>query len=412
MVGTALVLWRILRAPGRPAAERARSTRWPLTRRPVDRRRRDLARLAGRARGTCSSSAAGSSASGALLDAASRGLRAALVEQDDIASGTSSRSSRLIHGGLRYLEQFQFGLVGEALAERARLLRLAPHLVRLEEFLFPLYGLPVVTPRLLRRRHDCCTTCWARRSRAGCTGTLDAGHARVRAGPAPRGPARRARLPRRDGGRRPLHARGRCGRRSTAARARRDPGPGDRAAPRRRTGSSGRAPGTAMTGAELEIRARPRVLDATGVWASRPGPAVRRGVVQRRAVARQPHPRPARAAPGPRRDDAARPGPGRVPRPVAAPLDHRHDRRAVPRARSTARRPARDDVDELLGTVNGALDVDLSRDDVVGTYAGLRPLIAPVGPGSTVKVSRASTGSRASPTASSGSAAASTRPTG
>ena len=82
---------------------------------------------------------------GALLDAASRGLRAALIEQDDIAVGTSSRSSRLIHGGLRYLEQFHIGLVREALHERARLLELAPHLVRLERFLFPLYGRPVVT---------------------------------------------------------------------------------------------------------------------------------------------------------------------------------------------------------------------------------------------------------------------------
>ncbi len=65
--------------------------------------------------------------SGALLDAVSRGMRAALVEQDDIAAGTSSRSSRLIHGGLRYLEQFRFGLVREALAERSHLLTLAPH---------------------------------------------------------------------------------------------------------------------------------------------------------------------------------------------------------------------------------------------------------------------------------------------
>ena len=81
---------------------------------------------------------------GALLDATSRGLRAALVEQEDIASGTSSRSSRLIHGGLRYLEDFRFHLVREALAERGRLLRLAPHLVRLEPFLFPVYGWPLV----------------------------------------------------------------------------------------------------------------------------------------------------------------------------------------------------------------------------------------------------------------------------
>ena len=56
---------------------------------------------------------------GALLDAASRGLRAALIEQTDIAAGTSSRSSRLIHGGLRYLEQLHFGLVAEALDRKS-----------------------------------------------------------------------------------------------------------------------------------------------------------------------------------------------------------------------------------------------------------------------------------------------------
>src|SRR4029078_1717349 len=81
---------------------------------------------------------------GALLDATSRGLKAALVEQRDIASGTSGRSSRLIHGGLRYLEQLHFGLVYEALEARARLLRLAPHLVTLEPFLFPIYGIPLL----------------------------------------------------------------------------------------------------------------------------------------------------------------------------------------------------------------------------------------------------------------------------
>jgi glycerol-3-phosphate dehydrogenase len=81
---------------------------------------------------------------GVLLDATSRGLKAALIERDDLAVGTSSRSSRLIHGGLRYLEQLRFGLVREALEERSRLMRLAPHLVRLERFLFPVYGAPVV----------------------------------------------------------------------------------------------------------------------------------------------------------------------------------------------------------------------------------------------------------------------------
>lgn len=76
--------------------------------------------------------------SGAALDAAARGLSVALVEQRDLASGTSSRSSRLAHGGLRYLEQREFSLVHEALTERGLLLdRLAPHLVRPIPFLFP-----------------------------------------------------------------------------------------------------------------------------------------------------------------------------------------------------------------------------------------------------------------------------------
>ncbi|HEX6336068.1 MAG TPA: glycerol-3-phosphate dehydrogenase/oxidase [Jiangellaceae bacterium] len=76
---------------------------------------------------------------GAALDAASRGLSVALVESRDWAAGTSSRSSKLIHGGLRYLEQLDFGLVREALRERARLLHgLAPHLVRPVPFIYPL----------------------------------------------------------------------------------------------------------------------------------------------------------------------------------------------------------------------------------------------------------------------------------
>ncbi|WP_082801949.1 glycerol-3-phosphate dehydrogenase/oxidase [Herbidospora cretacea] len=76
---------------------------------------------------------------GVALDAATRGLSVGLVEARDYASGTSSRSSKLIHGGLRYLEQLNFDLVREALQERALLLqRIAPHLVRPVPFLFPL----------------------------------------------------------------------------------------------------------------------------------------------------------------------------------------------------------------------------------------------------------------------------------
>lgn len=76
---------------------------------------------------------------GTALDAAGRGLRVAVVEAGDWGQGTSSRSSRLIHGGLRYLETLDFGLVFEALGERRRLLELAPHLVRPLPFLFPVY---------------------------------------------------------------------------------------------------------------------------------------------------------------------------------------------------------------------------------------------------------------------------------
>ena len=75
---------------------------------------------------------------GVALDAVTRGLSVGLVEARDFGSGTSSRSSKLIHGGLRYLEQLNIGLVREALAERSLLLqRIAPHLVHPVSFLFP-----------------------------------------------------------------------------------------------------------------------------------------------------------------------------------------------------------------------------------------------------------------------------------
>src|ERR1700761_6026128 len=83
----------------------------------------------------------GATGTGCALDAASRGLSVALVEARDYAAGTSSRSSKLIHGGLRYLEQKDFGLVREALKERGLLLNsLAPHLVQPVPFLLPLTG--------------------------------------------------------------------------------------------------------------------------------------------------------------------------------------------------------------------------------------------------------------------------------
>ena len=82
----------------------------------------------------------GITGAGVAVDAAARGLRTALVEQCDFGSGTSSRSSKLVHGGLRYLQQREFGLVRENLAERQRLLDNAPHLVRPMRFVMPLLG--------------------------------------------------------------------------------------------------------------------------------------------------------------------------------------------------------------------------------------------------------------------------------
>jgi glycerol-3-phosphate dehydrogenase len=82
----------------------------------------------------------GVTGAGAALDAASRGLKVALVEARDIAAGTSSRSSKLIHGGLRYLEQYDFKLVREALHERELMVSsLSPHLVKPVGFLYPLH---------------------------------------------------------------------------------------------------------------------------------------------------------------------------------------------------------------------------------------------------------------------------------
>ena len=81
----------------------------------------------------------GITGAGVALDAAARGLRTVLLERDDFASGTSSKSSKLVHGGLRYLQQGDVRLVYEALAERQRLRRNAPHLVKVLPFLLPIF---------------------------------------------------------------------------------------------------------------------------------------------------------------------------------------------------------------------------------------------------------------------------------
>ena len=96
----------------------------------------------------------GITGAGVALDAASRGLRTALVEKGDFASGTSSKSSKMVHGGIRYLQQREFRLVYENLTERQRLLSNAPHLVAPLPFLIPLFGRDGVISKTVARSYS------------------------------------------------------------------------------------------------------------------------------------------------------------------------------------------------------------------------------------------------------------------
>jgi glycerol-3-phosphate dehydrogenase len=353
---------------------------------PLVRRAADLARLADE-RWDLLIVGGGIVGAGALLDAASRGLRVALVEQEDIASGTSSRSSRLIHGGLRYLQQGEVSLVREALAERARLLRLAPHLVRLEPFLFPIYGarglkrafyeagltaydLLGSTSSAGRHRHLGVeeTLRWApnllRRDLRGALVYHDAMEDDARFALAVVCTA----LAHADGA-------------AVAVTRVRAMGPirdGARVA--------GATVEDVMTGVAIDVRAD-AVLDATGVWGAQPDRPFGGGafdvlpargshlVIERDRIPAQGGITlriPGRVAflvPWPRHWLV-----GTTDHPYHGPLDH---------VAASA-----EEVDEILGTLNGALDLRISRDDIVGTYAGLRPLVAPSDAASSVKVSR------------------------
>jgi glycerol-3-phosphate dehydrogenase len=100
----------------------------------------------------------GITGTGVALDAVTRGLRTALIDKGDFASGTSSKSSKLVHGGIRYLQQKEVGLVYEALAERQILRKTAPHLVRVLPFLLPVFTRDGLLPRRLARLLG--TTMW------------------------------------------------------------------------------------------------------------------------------------------------------------------------------------------------------------------------------------------------------------
>jgi Glycerol-3-phosphate dehydrogenase len=323
--------------------------------------------------------------SGALLDAASRGLRAALVEQEDIASGTSSRSSRLIHGGLRYLEQFRIGLVREALAERSRLLTLAPHLVHLEPLLFPIYG----TPYLSKAFYDAGLTLYdilgARRDggwhrRLTKAETLDLA-------PTLRHEGLRGGLLYHDGvedDARYTLAVTRTAVASGALAVTRVRATGVRSDPDSRTIQAVRATDL-LGGDDFEIATR-AVVDATGVWAAEPDHPLGSGLL---------HILPSRGAHLVVRRERIPNQTGltiRVPGKIVFLVpwgEHWLIGTTDAPFNGPAAHPTADgwEVDKLLDTVNATMDVNLRREDVVGTYAGLRPLIAPSN-GSTVKASR------------------------
>lgn len=317
---------------------------------------------------------------GALLDAVSRGLRAALIEQDDLAVGTSSRSSKLIHGGLRYLEQLRFGLVREALAERATLMRIAPHLVHLEPFTVPLHGSPLAVPYL----------------GAGLVlyGMLGAGFPRYltpgaarRAIPALRTKRLRGAFVYRDGVEDDA--------RLVIAVARTAIARGGQVATRVRAtglvrGADGRAAGVEaqdlVSGEALTIAAD-AVIDATGATGGPGGPFAQQAGEVRVMPSLGIHLVIDRAR-IPASGGLTMRIPGRVlflipwgRRWIVGTTDHPWD---GPVDRPAA--PA-DQVDEVIGNLNMTIEEPISRADVIATFAGIRPLAA-TSEASTVKASR------------------------
>ncbi len=354
----------------------------------LERRRRSLDRLANE-RWDVVVVGGGVVGCGILLDALSRGLRVALIEQDDIAFGTSSRSSRLIHGGLRYLEQYHLGLVREALTERARLLELAPHLVRLVPLVFPLYGPPAVARFWYGSGFVLYDLLGSARRGGGHTHlTRDT---MEELAPVIKRDGLRGGIKYHDG----LEDDARFAL-AVARTALEFPTAGSDAVAAIRVRAEaileegGLATGVRardlVSDEEIVIRGH-RVIDSTGVWVAHPGPF---------STSSGMHLVPSRGSHIvlPRSRIPVRFGmtlrvPGRVVFMVPWPDFWVIGTTDIPDSgppRRTAATPA--EVDWIIDTVNGALEADLTRADLVGTYAGLRPLVGDTVDGGTVKVSR------------------------
>lgn len=333
----------------------------------------------------------GITGAGVALDASSRGLKTALVERGDLASGTSSKSSKMVHGGLRYLEQRDFRLVYEALHERQRLLDNAPHLVKPLPFLIPLFGERGIVTKNVARAYS--TALWI----YDVTGGLRIGkrHRRI-----PRSETL-AHLPnlrtdrlaagflyydaQADDARLTL---------SIARSAALDFGAvvanyaGVTALLRDESGKVAGArvqpclangPGAA-TAEEIEVRARV-VVNATGVWAD-----------DIRAFDEGVHPHSLRPAKGIHITVPAAKLPADVAAVIPVPRDHRSifvvpwpDGRDIYLGTTDTAwdgpldDPAclPEDVDYILEAANAVLTEPIERDEVTGVWAGLRPLLAP-----------------------------------
>jgi glycerol-3-phosphate dehydrogenase len=332
---------------------------------------------------------AGATGAGIALDAASRGLSVAVVDKGDLASGTSSKSSKLIHGGLRYLENFELGLVHESVVERQLLQRLAPHLVRPMDFVFPvlpdsarkrLIGVGLTTYDVFAgirntRRHE----------RVTAEQAIELAPALARSGVVK------------------AYLYGDCATDDArlvlaVARAARRFGAvvltyteatgllfdGDRV--------SGATLRDGLTGATYDIRAR-HVVNATGVWVDR----LRQLEDATQPVTVQPSKGVHLVVPV-----------DRVPllhASIVLPSQQGDGRTmfAIPWGRQTILGTTdtrydgpldtpsveQDDVDYCLAAANAIFDCGLTQDDVVGAWAGMRPLLKPaVGDGATADMSR------------------------
>jgi glycerol-3-phosphate dehydrogenase len=327
---------------------------------------------------------------GCALDAASRGLRTALVERNDFASGTSSKSSKLVHGGLRYLQQREIRLVYEALAERQVLRRIAPHLVRVQPFLLPVFTSDGLINKRLARALG--TAMWM----YDMTGGLRIGklHRRISKDKAiaHMPTLRESRLAsayiyydaRADDARLTL----------TIARTAAEYGAAvvnDAKVVGFDKDAGGRVQGVRVVidGAEVLVRAR-TVVNATGVWSDK-----------------------VRALDEGRDPDSIRPAKGvhitvpwaKVRNDIAAVIPVPKDRRSVfvvPWGDFTYigttdtdydgpldnPQCTPDDVAYLLRAINGAVTTPLTESDILGTWAGLRPLVKDAGSERTADLSR------------------------